>query len=297
MVGVLLSGCTPTADNPSTASSEPPIGPVSTITSPDQIVRPIDAYLPGEQQIIGLTLAYYGLANDCLRAHGAEGVAVPFVNPADMTGNVHVHVLQRAIESTLYGIFDPDEVALSGYDWKESVGLPAGSTGLLGPPDHMDIANACWQAIWSVDPSAGALVMGTLNEHQMPDGGPVINPQDSRMLAAYEQWSACMKEKGFVYSDPRSAPLDPQWKNPGTEAALAATAVADMDCKVSTNLVGVAVAVQSAYDQVYIDTHRDALAAWQGQLDSIMNGTSAVPDIGSFLAQATQAPSPSDSPS
>ncbi|MCL2483519.1 MAG: hypothetical protein FWF43_08935, partial [Propionibacteriaceae bacterium] len=68
--------------------------------------------------------------------------------------------------------------------------------------------------------------------------------------------------------------------------------VADMNCKISTNLVGVAVAVQSAYDQVYIDSHRDALNTWKQKLDALLSGTATLPDINQFMT-----PNPGGNPS
>ena len=57
--------------------------------------------------------------------------------------------------------------------------------------------------------------------------------------------------------------------------AQIATATADVQCKISTNLIGVAMAVQTAYDQQYIDAHTDQLAAYRERLQRAVAGTGA----------------------
>jgi len=248
------------------------LGPILTITSPDQITRPIDSYLPGEQELVSLTLAYYAVANDCLEAQGLAGIAVPSIIPGDLVVNIHADVVERKMLTTLYGDFDPEGVVENGYELGDSVGRGTLMQSQLGPPESMDVAYKCWNALWAVDVSQGGLVMGFLGLGQMPDEGPVANLDDSRMVTVNAQWSACMHDQGFDYPNPREAYLDPQWNLPGTRPLETATAVADMDCKLTTNLVGIAVAVQSAYDQAYIDSHRDALATWKQQLNDILEG-------------------------
>jgi len=123
---------------------------------------------------------------------------------------------------------------------------------------------------------------------------PALN--DSRYLPILALWSACMRDKGFDYPDPRTAAFDQQW-NANQKTGLGvtpqeiATAVADMDCKISTNLVGWAVAVQSAYDQAYIDSHHDALDRWQNLISDFLSERVVVPDIEPFVT-----PAPTESP-
>jgi hypothetical protein len=110
----------------------------------------------------------------------------------------------------------------------------------------------------------------------LPDGGPKVPASDPRLAAVDAQWSACMEVKGYVYPTPDAAYSDPRWALAGHSqedfAAFVhtpqeiATMTADMDCKKSTNLMGVAVAVIDAYDQAYIASHASQLADFQRQL-------------------------------
>ncbi|MDQ4504159.1 hypothetical protein [Sinomonas sp. ASV322] len=49
-----------------------------------------------------------------------------------------------------------------------------------------------------------------------------------------------------------------------------AAAVADVQCKISTNLVGIGAALQTAYDQEYIAKHRAALDAFAADWDGYL---------------------------
>jgi hypothetical protein len=110
---------------------------------------------------------------------------------------------------------------------------------------------------------------------QLPDGGPKVPPTDPRIVDANARWSDCMKSKGFSYASPWAAYFDPKWRSmprPGTLSRThtpqeIATATADQDCKLSTNLMGIAVAVEAAYDKQYIDSHAAALSAFKLSLD------------------------------
>jgi len=111
---------------------------------------------------------------------------------------------------------------------------------------------------------------------ELPDNGSPWHLDDSRYQAVAAQWSGCMKDNGFDYPTPREAMAD-NYQGAATDRARA-VAVADVKCKLSTNLVGVAVAVQSAYDQEYIDTHVDQLAALRVNIADFLAGRVTVPD-------------------
>ncbi len=289
MAVVGLSGCdfAPSAGSP---AAEPPLGLVPVIERPDQVVRPIDTYFPSESETVALENQYVNLINACLRDHGLAGGAVVRDDPSVVPINAHVDALARVMLTTLYGDFDPVGAPQFGYDLGDSLSHPPNQTAYQGySPADAVIGDACMAAVSSVDPTGGALVMGLITQQQLPDGGPQINPGDSRMVAAYADWSACMAGKGFTYTDPRSAYVDDQWVKDadaglGVTPQQIATAVADMDCKISTNLVGIATAVQSAYDQVYIDSHRDQLDQWRRQIADWLAGDVQVPDIEGFMA-------------
>ncbi|MFJ6770586.1 hypothetical protein ACIQOV_06375 [Kitasatospora sp. NPDC091257] len=120
----------------------------------------------------------------------------------------------------------------------------------------------------------------------LPDKGPRIPLTDPRLTAAYAEWSACMKEKGYSYANPADAYSDRKWGAAGTTPLAAtppprspdevSTAEADIACKISLNTVGRLVAVETAYDNQYIARNADALRSFAQQLSARTQRAQAV---------------------
>ncbi len=81
-----------------------------------------------------------------------------------------------------------------------------------------------------------------------------------------------MVHHGYNYSAPVAAVSDPKWAAEGSSIGPTQIAVASADiaCKLTTNLVGVAVAVQSAYDDRYLNTHIQALVQFREQISTLI---------------------------
>ncbi|MFD9424583.1 MULTISPECIES: hypothetical protein [unclassified Streptomyces] len=85
--------------------------------------------------------------------------------------------------------------------------------------------------------------------------------RDKRVLSAFRKWSACMKKQGYDYATPMDAEADPRWtRSTAPTPGEITTALADVDCMRSTNVVGVWFAVESAYEKVEIDKNAAELA-------------------------------------
>jgi hypothetical protein len=83
---------------------------------------------------------------------------------------------------------------------------------------------------------------------------------DSRVQAAYADWSSCMRAKGHDYPKPLDPYGDPKLR-PAGSARERHTATDDVACKKSTNLVGRWYAVESAYQTAQIHDHETELTA------------------------------------
>jgi hypothetical protein len=264
LVLVASAACADPSESPK--RNEPPVAPAQRISEPSQVTRPIDTYVPSVQDIIGLRAVQDAAIVACLKTHG---VTYQIAESPEAQAFLSGQQQDRVIRSSLYGFFDPVGVKTYGY------GRPPGKTALLmqqlpqGPPE---VTAECTR---KGDEAIGNIPL-IIDETTLPDSGPPVPAQDSRYQAAVADWARCMTESGFTYTNPLDAIGDPRWRRatapdgstPPASPAEVAAASADVNCKIKTNLVGIAVAVQSAYDNKYIESHRTQLA---GARDKILS--------------------------
>jgi len=281
VVVTLLTGCAPAG----TPQLEPSISDIPRISSPDQVEFPINSYLPSDEQNVAMMLEGLHLVNECRAAEGDTGTSQivltrqgvdpsaatqPGASVADLTRYVAAWRRDAVTFSGMWQFFDPDNAADYGYQ------RPPNELPNLMLTGSGSAVMACMDRVRSISP--GGQVVGPFMVGDLPDGGSQWQANDSRYVAVEKQWADCMAAAGFDYATPKDAIGQNYQASTATDKARAtAVAVADVQCKIQTNLVGVAVAVQSAYDQIYIDSHRDQLAALQTQIADYIAGGVTVP--------------------
>lgn len=260
----------------------PALGPIPAITALTEVTRPIDPYVPAAAQVEKLYQAIDSVTARCVKAYGLPSTAA---TSADFEGAA----LQNRERNQLYGFFNPEVTATKGYDVGTVLsGSPAQPTeaeiAVLSGHDRTGAVvttyngrqiptGGCHQvgvdAVGGNPPVPGSAV-------SLPDGGPPVPVGDPRIVRADTRWSACMKAKGYSYAKPADAYTDARWQPVANTRSSPdathkrdeiATATADMACKRETGFMGVAVAVQSAYDRQYIASHSAALKNFDEQLD------------------------------
>lgn len=82
---------------------------------------------------------------------------------------------------------------------------------------------------------------------------------DSRVQAAIQAWSACMRTRGFSYPDPLRAAADPRFQAGPVTRIEIQTATADLACKQQVNLVGIWYAVEAAAQRGTVAANAPAL--------------------------------------
>ena len=277
-VMALLSGCTTAAkalETQTKAVSEPALGTVSTVSDPAQVSRPVDTYLPNTAQIIEYALAEQNGIGKCMAEKG-EHVTFQFTSAnADLAAYIAGGVADRVARSDLWGFFDLKNASTSGY--KRPATVPGMLTAVISAGGSGETAGLCNVKVDEKLPNSSS-TFGLADYRSLPDRGPVVPLTDSRVVAAVAGWSSCMKTAGFIYPDPLAAIGDAQWQGNGSSVASAleiATASADVSCKISTNLIGVELAVQTAYDQQYIDSQRAALVGYQNKLNTFLRSNAS----------------------
>ncbi|MFC0842418.1 hypothetical protein ACFH04_01515 [Streptomyces noboritoensis] len=285
LASVAIAGCGTTRSPGRSTAPPPPLGPVPTITSPDAISLPIDAYTPSQSEEDALGHAAAISFAQCMQRFG-------FQEPKKLTPDAQPAAVLHDLRarSPLYGFFDPSVAHTEGYGVVRSAsGDTTARTAAAKPPTRVEESlitghDASGTRIASYDgkpvpregcqgyafAAVGGSLPGVGSTHDMPDGGPDVPLADPRITSINKQWSGCMEAKGFNYPAPVAAISDPRWKPdpkniehymPSREQITVASA--DMDCKLSLNLIGVAVAVATAYHKQYIASHATELAEYR----------------------------------
>ncbi len=270
----LLGGCT--VEGSTGGSLEPTLETIGTVSNEAQAARPVDVFLPSPGEILEVAHIQENAITDCYAKHGITGKYSFARNPSDLAMFINSSIRDRVVRSDLWAYFDTTNANHHGYK------RPPGELGVLmaASPDGQETKFRdreaeileCIDRVRQDAPGEFDAIR-LADSGSLPERGPTIPLNDSRYVEAVAKWSTCMKERGFNYSDPVAAIGDEQWSDTETaDSQEIATATADIDCKISTNLVGIALAVQTAYDKQYIDTHQEALTQFRNDLDIYLRG-------------------------
>ncbi|WP_194911135.1 hypothetical protein [Catenulispora rubra] len=257
------------------AAEPPATGPIPTITSPDQVTRPIFSYTVSADQATTIFSAIRVGTEACMRDFG---FTLELPKPPDEKRDVY----QNLARTKEYGFFDPASDPAKGYDTKvhQEVDtallnrMPADERSVLDGVDAAGKPTATFGG--KPVPSGGCAGAGVTavggkipivqDSGALPDQGPAVPATDPRVAEVNKKWSACMAQKGFHYATPWDAYINPRWSQltpAGNDVVIpheeVATASADLACKREFNLVGVVVAVEGGYDRQYIGSHKAAL--------------------------------------
>lgn len=273
IVGVTTLSTAAAAASNAATQVEPRVDSISNITDWRAITLPLDTYVQsfGERQTV--LRAEYALTKSCVEKFGFQ-----FAAPTWDKSSSDVVDAGQPTHYRLYGLLDESHAKLMGY---HSYGqIPASEAAYADkklPNDYYNVVAAKFGG-------------GVFNGKTIPDGGCLGAAQrevegaadlslpdqlasrawtaakgDSRVAAAFAKWSACMAGSGYQYSTPMEANNDPKWSGEKASAEEIAVAVADVNCKKATNLVGVRMAVDAAYQ-------REAIGQHGAELDAIKAG-------------------------
>lgn len=256
---VMSSACTPPpvpggGENGS-AQAEPSIGSVDSIDRPEQIVLPLSRYEVSVGDLQRLASIEARLITDCMQEHGVPGEWKTL--PGIPNWIDHARSSRLTLSKT-WGFFSPATVSTQGYGVPQN-GSAGGEEGPSVPGVDPDQVTSCLTDVELSMPLHNGW-SNFIAYSGLPNGGPQIPESDSRLVAAQTSWSGCMQSHGYRYNDVVEAALsfDRAAGSPPTAAEISA-ATADIACKAQTNLVGIAVAVESAYELRYIEQNHNAL--------------------------------------
>lgn len=256
-----LMGCAgPTAtsspakpDRPQWTAAPVTIGEARVIRTDAEISLPLDPYVPSGQHDELIDRAKHVLTARCMARFGLNWSTLS----ASTAENRPRHLGR-------YGVFDAKAAAEHGY---------VGPARKLGPGpadrqlsgDERDALGGCQgEATRELgeQPAAEAELLGLLQKQ-----ATWYAEQDHRLRAGFKLWSACMARGGFDYPQPWAANDQSRWKDPRNRDEQILTAATDVACKLEVNLVGLWVAVESAYQLRLMQPLGEALASARQRLE------------------------------
>ena len=262
VVGVTTLTAAAAASGASTLA-EPRVDSIPTITDPRGISLPLDAYVQDFAERQTVVRAEYALTKSCVEQFGFQ-----FAAPAWDKSPADVPNAGQPAHYRLYGLLDVDHAKQMGYhSYGENLASEAAYADIKLPDDYYNVVAAKFGG-------------GIFNGKTIPDGGclgaaqrevegatdlnlPVqlafdawtASKSDSRVVAAFAKWSKCMAGSGYYYLTPMEANNDPKWSGGTASAEEIAVAVADVNCKKTTNLAGIRMAVDAAYQRKAMSQH------------------------------------------
>ncbi len=258
------------------------LGPIPPASSPLAVALPLDSYEQvAVQEQDALTAADDLLTQRCMTA---AGFSYPLASqPGGGAANV------QFLENSGYGIADLTQAEEFGYkqpaqpNGPGGFALPAfvGEQNKHGPAWTSALLGFVPGARANAPPREGCLqaanlgLYGKLSGDPNPDPVPGIAIQsaqwtqsDPHVLAVQRAWSACMARSGLTYKTPQQI-ANRSWPSTPTPAEIAA-AVADVRCKLRTNLVNTWLTVEAAYQQALISQNAASLARLQSNFGALL---------------------------
>jgi len=275
MGGLLaLGGCSSAPTTASDPAAEPVLGPVPQLVSTIGLRLPVEDYLPTPAQNDRLVRAQVALIRICLARFGIAYDVTPVPSghygPASLTDRRYGITDLDVARQFGYGLGDRDparmtrparpaigadgENALSGQGRSEVNGVAVPDGGCIGEADR---------GLTNSRTAAADLRKG----NQLQFESFARSRVDSRVRAAFADWSACMVAAGHRYADPLAAAADPAFTSDLDQQQLD-VAVNDIGCKAASNLVGVWFTVESAYQAREIEADRAGYAQTRAAIDA-----------------------------
>lgn len=276
VVGGLLvaPACGGDADD---GNAAPELGPVLDNPGVGSVQLPLDGYELDPDDYATFQNARDILVRTCMEAQGFEHPTVPhdaISDPAERRfGIVN---LERARVSGFYGPLEARD--------ERSDGGPALTDdrrmALVGSLEPGAQGGCIGEALEQL--GAAELAAGQDLAQQLVFDASNLALADDRLLAVMNEWSGCMSEKGYAYEDPWAAWDDPRWLELRDHSGGAASdeeiaaAVADVECKRAHNVLGMWLAVETAYQDRAIEEHSEELEEIAVGLDAVRRASATV---------------------
>ncbi|MEV4315621.1 hypothetical protein [Actinocrispum sp. NPDC049592] len=263
LIPILGAGCSSAPVDPAGSVASAGLAAPRLLRGAD-LRLPLDDYVLSPAELGEIAQASRTLVGRCMAGFGLDPLPPPPPGPALRTWN-----------DWRYGLTDPEAAAQHGY--RHDAPQPATPPEPARPTAEQAAAltgSGTRTIRGRPVPDGGCLgqadmaLRGPGSAHVDRDLAQRLSAESFRqsrdqpqVRAAIAGWSQCMARRGYRYPDPFAPVADPRFRPgvPPPSATEIATAVADVDCKRQSDLVGIWFAAERSYQQLSVADHRAEL--------------------------------------
>ncbi|AUG78590.1 hypothetical protein CFP65_3810 [Kitasatospora sp. MMS16-BH015] len=231
---------------------------------------PMEAYLPTDAENRQLGRASAALMESCMHKAGftawQPAPDLPKLGPKTLT-DWRYGIHEKALSSKRG--YHTDAAEQEAYDVAMQAGALDGTT-----PENAQTRSSC------ADKTVGALgrtgkTYGELAQ-QLGNDAYLRAKQEPEVVAAFKQWSDCMKESGYSYKEPMDANDDQRFSGRDVSREEIATALADLGCRSRTQVALVWYRAEVGLQQAALEQNAQALRAERQELDAVVKKAAGV---------------------
>ncbi|MFI9065642.1 hypothetical protein ACIGQE_27885 [Streptomyces sp. NPDC053429] len=204
------------------------------------------------------------LIGDCMKAAGygqwRAAPELPKVGPKTLTDwRYGIHDGELAKRRG----YKPEEAEQAAYDAAVNVGAVDG-TSALGPDG---------QALQACRGEARTKLKGDVIDYsdeaqKLGNEAFVRSKEDPAVVAAFQAWSACMKEHGYDYKQPLDASDDPRFGSRNVTPEEIATATSDIACRDRTQVAKMWWQAETGLQGAALEKHAESLNKSRKDMDA-----------------------------
>ncbi|MCO8277327.1 hypothetical protein M1L60_42800 [Actinoplanes sp. TRM 88003] len=239
---------------------------------------PLDVYLLTGEQRVKIDAAVTSMGRDCLKRFGLSWPMNQLPTPDGTPRNARRYAVIEAGKAATIGYHAP-ETAPPNVDQKKptadamNVWAGRGEQTFRGQP--VPVGGCAGEAVRQLAEGAPEADPGLPEKLQFETYNQT--KADSRVAQVFADWSTCMRAKGYSYPDPYAAVGDQRWQTARADPAEIKAATADVACKTETQLPGMMLAVETAYQKRVAAQRATELAAIKVYLETQLANAAAKP--------------------
>ncbi|MEU6656990.1 hypothetical protein ABZ904_48800 [Streptomyces sp. NPDC046900] len=254
--------------------------PTPNPTSMAELHLPLEAYLQDYGHQAKLEVLRFRLRDRCVKAMGFT--PPPMTTTGGRAASDYVKLWQF-YDTRRYALSDMTTARVYGFHLPPFTGgsaKPISLNSLSVPLQHA--LEKCDDQVAAKEKQAGISVGH--KESDLVDVASGLKAKDflksqsdPRVLDVFKSWSSCMAQRGYHYATPQDAAKDQRWTQSGQRSREAieadvtteetGTAVAEVECVYSTNLLGVSFAVEAEYERNDIEKNAETLTQLKERTD------------------------------